>query len=147
MSTKFHVNDNGDSGPCGAGKGNNPRGCPFGGASGTDNHFDTIEEAKAYSEEKLSEKYGKTTSAKSNTSNVVKSELLDIQLAGYKTNPEYRNVEDDGSMTGILTKNTPNGEVRVGTYSMAPNGQTETTFDDRSEKEQAEYMLKIVNQS
>lgn len=69
MSTQFHVSDkNGEAGPCNAGKGTNPRGCPFGGTSGTDNHFDTIEEARAYGEQKLKNENGafSTVSKKEN---------------------------------------------------------------------------------
>lgn len=52
--TKFHVNDEGTAGPCGANKGK----CPFGGKSGSENHYDTAETAQNAAEFMLSRKYG-----------------------------------------------------------------------------------------
>lgn len=54
MSAKFHVNPStGAQGKCSA----RTRPCPHGGESGTDNHFDTAEEAQAFSESMLSERF------------------------------------------------------------------------------------------
>lgn len=48
MATKFHVNpETGKVGPCSAGKTGEGRGCPFGGETGTENHYDTAEQAQA----------------------------------------------------------------------------------------------------
>lgn len=70
MSRKIHVNTNtGETGECSTGQGINPTGCPFGGASGTENHFDSIEEAKTHAENILSERYGRTTTNKKLTNN------------------------------------------------------------------------------
>lgn len=49
MSTRFHIKSNGDLGPC---KARRPGNCPYGGDSGTENHFDSIEEATKAFEEK-----------------------------------------------------------------------------------------------
>lgn len=51
---RIHVNTNtGDTGVCKATKG----GCPFGGDSGEENHYDTREEAMAASEKMMADKY------------------------------------------------------------------------------------------
>lgn len=58
-TTKFHVNpETGKSGPCRAGGGIRPRPCPFGGASGEENHYETPQEAKAAGEALLAARYG-----------------------------------------------------------------------------------------
>lgn len=44
--SKFHINKHGVPAPCKATKGN----CPFGGESGSENHFDTVEDAQAYAD-------------------------------------------------------------------------------------------------
>lgn len=52
--TKFHINSKGVPAPCKAAKGN----CPFGGSSGIDNHYDTIEEAQEVADKINEEKHG-----------------------------------------------------------------------------------------
>jgi len=49
---KYHVNNNGEVGICRAKKGN----CPYGGGNGTENHFDTKEEAQIHSQKMLEAK-------------------------------------------------------------------------------------------
>ena len=44
--SKFHINKHGVPAPCKAEKGK----CPYGGESGDENHFDTLEEAQAYAD-------------------------------------------------------------------------------------------------
>lgn len=50
MVIKYHINDDGDVGKCSATQG----GCPFGGASGSEEHFETSLEARQYYESKQS---------------------------------------------------------------------------------------------
>lgn len=52
--TKFHINAKGVPAPCKAIKGN----CPFGGITGQDNHYDTIEEAQAFIDKQSEQKHG-----------------------------------------------------------------------------------------
>ena len=54
--TKFHINKHGVPAPCRAKKGN----CPLGGDSGTENHFDNVEDAQRHADEMFKEKYGLT---------------------------------------------------------------------------------------
>lgn len=57
--TKFHVNtQTGNTGECDAGQGANARGCPFGGQSGTDNHFDSLSDAEAFRDGLMIKKHG-----------------------------------------------------------------------------------------
>ena len=78
--SKFHINDNDISGPCGAEKGK----CPFGGESGEDNHYATKEEAEQRAQQMLSEKYGSfKTSKKSKTDFVEPGDK--ITIPGYGT--------------------------------------------------------------
>lgn len=63
MTGKHHVNpETGQSGKCGAGTGAKARGCPFGGESGTENHYETEQEANAAAQVVLQEKYGELPS-------------------------------------------------------------------------------------
>lgn len=56
--SKTHIGPNGP-GPCGAGQGR----CPYGGASGLENHFDTMQDAEAaYAVQMAAEGYGATRS-------------------------------------------------------------------------------------
>ncbi len=49
MAAKFHVNGKGEAGKCSASNGK----CPFGGETGTENHYDTVEQAQAAAEKLL----------------------------------------------------------------------------------------------
>ena len=51
MAGKFHVNDKGEAGPCRA----ITEKCPFGGESGVEHHFDSIEMARADYERRMSD--------------------------------------------------------------------------------------------
>lgn len=51
---KFHINKHGVPAPCKATKGN----CPYGGESGTENHYDTQEEAQVAADKANEEKHG-----------------------------------------------------------------------------------------
>lgn len=53
--SKYHVGPNGP-GKCTAEEGN----CPYGGDSGLENHFDTMEKAQEHYERRLSDKYRDT---------------------------------------------------------------------------------------
>lgn len=64
--SKFHVGPGGP-GPCGADKGN----CPYGGDSGLDDHFDTLEEAQSFFEKKMTEEYGSSSTVA--TTNFIES--------------------------------------------------------------------------
>lgn len=81
--SKIHVNPNtGETGVCTAGQGTNPTGCPFGGTSGTENHFDTLSDAKNFSEQLMTQKHGSfnTHNAKnthSNSNNMTSPDLWD----------------------------------------------------------------------
>lgn len=52
--TKFHINSKGIAAACLAKKGK----CPFGGADGNENHYDSYEEAQAEADNKLESEYG-----------------------------------------------------------------------------------------
>lgn len=52
--TKFHINKHGTPSPCRAQKGN----CPLGGDDGTENHFDSIEEAQSAADNINEEDHG-----------------------------------------------------------------------------------------
>lgn len=74
MSKRFHVNtQTGSHGPCSAGQGANARGCPFGGDSGEENHYDNMRDAKSASEVFLSNKYGSLSSANKKQSTTTKT--------------------------------------------------------------------------
>lgn len=51
--TKYHINNHGVPAPCRAKKGN----CPYGGSDGTENHFNTEEEAQVYAKKILEGEY------------------------------------------------------------------------------------------
>ena len=57
MAAKFHVNGKGEAGKCSASNGK----CPFGGETGTENHYDTVEQAQAAAEKQLSDQHGAVT--------------------------------------------------------------------------------------
>lgn len=57
MAAKFHVNGKGEAGKCSASNGK----CPFGGETGTENHYDTVEQAQAAAERQLSAQHGAVT--------------------------------------------------------------------------------------
>lgn len=59
---KFHINKQGLASKCLATNGN----CPFGGKSGSDNHFDTYEEAQAYVDKMNKTTYGILPNSESN---------------------------------------------------------------------------------
>lgn len=54
MSQKYHINAKGVPAPCRAKKGN----CPFGGEDGTENHFDTMEEAEFHANQQGEAEFG-----------------------------------------------------------------------------------------
>lgn len=58
-ATKFHVNSNGEVGPCKA-----KVRCRFGGESGVENHFDTAEAAQAASQKNLQEEFSHLSSVR-----------------------------------------------------------------------------------
>lgn len=62
-ATKFHVNSNGEVGPCKA-----KVRCRFGGESGVENHFDTAEDARAAVQKSLQEEFSNVSSARRKTS-------------------------------------------------------------------------------
>lgn len=52
--SKFHINKHGVPSPCKATKGK----CPLGGSDGNENHFDTVEEAQAFVDNKNAQEHG-----------------------------------------------------------------------------------------
>lgn len=54
MSVKYHINGNGDASECRA---TTEGGCPFGGDSGTENHFNTLAEARDHYEKAQSKNF------------------------------------------------------------------------------------------
>jgi hypothetical protein len=86
MSGLIHVNpETGETGYCKAKKG----GCPFGGESGTENHFDDNESARIYAEKLMEEKYSVQSSlTHRKSSNDKKSyPILKTSYTGFPTPP------------------------------------------------------------
>ena len=78
---KFHINANGDAKPCHA-----KLRCRFGGASGSENHFNSLAAAEEASQKKLEKAYGKVTDAvrKSDLSPAAKTALARLYNDGVR---------------------------------------------------------------
>ena len=151
--SKFHINKHGVPAPCKATKGN----CPLGGADGSENHFDTVEEAQAFVDNKNAQEHGlipgmqregfhegsKFSAEESQISSLSKpltpeslSSTLSSATEGkdvafsYETE-SFNNtpVEFSGEVTKI-GDDTYSMKVRMGQYSM-----TEDDFEDEGEFE------------
>lgn len=72
-SPGFHINNKNESGRCGAGR---TYLCPFSGNSGSENHYETREEADTESERRLAEKHGSFNPVKKHTTNDIPSNSL-----------------------------------------------------------------------
>lgn len=88
MAKRFHIGENGP-GECGVDPSNpNSRGCPFGGESGDENHFDSMKEAQDAFEKKMGDEFGEFTSTQKNidVSKLTKTEMN--RLAKVSEDPE-----------------------------------------------------------
>lgn len=107
--TKFHVNpETGKSGPCRAGGGIRPRPCPFGGASGEENHYETPQEAKAAGEALLAARYGEVAVASSARTELVDPAEAAIELVGSlgDLNPNVDKIGDNARYIEIISQLT-----------------------------------------
>lgn len=128
---KFHVDPTtGATGQCGAGNGPNARGCPYSGDTGTENHYDTKDEAEAAGQVVLTQMYGEfsTTSKKEKTS-VVENDLPEdveepeddeapapvILTKGFNSFEVPTVIETEGYMgaKGYIGSKRPDGYVRL----------------------------------
>lgn len=89
---KFHIKENGEPGECHAQEGN----CPRGGESGSDNHFNTQEEAQAYADKKNVEEYGLT-------STLNKRKRVKVNWDSEYEDELRENIEDDLGNSGKIT--------------------------------------------
>lgn len=106
--TKFHINAKGVPAPCRAAKGN----CPYGGASGVENHYDSMEEAQVAADKQLKEKYGVLPSAVTNieVSKDAAEYVLydDFNEHGYQNvGPSYYDLRDSGADGKEILDNLP----------------------------------------
>lgn len=67
--TKFHINKHGAPAPCRAKEGN----CPLGGNTGSENHFNTLDEAQKYADNQNKEKYELMPDVSKQTNEIKKS--------------------------------------------------------------------------
>lgn len=118
-ATKFHVNpETGKSGPCRAGTGLRRRPCPFAGASGTENHYETPQEAKAAGEALLANRYGELAVVSSSRTELVEptAKALDpaeaaVELVGSlgDLNPNVDKIGDNARYIEVISQLTDEG--------------------------------------
>lgn len=97
MAVKWHINDKGEVGRCSATKGN----CPFGGASGLENHYASQEEAEKFVASSMVGFSTMGTSSKrrpsesfKNARDTLRKSLVDYGVSKSNELPEVRTVNE-----------------------------------------------------
>ena len=109
--SKFHINKHGVPAPCKAMKGN----CPYGGSDGTENHFNTEEEAQAYSNKIFEREYSFLPGMKENLS---VPEERRVNLYHATSSQVLQKIMDEGAFTPPSDSGlTSNGRGRFGSSS------------------------------
>ena len=134
--TKYHINSKGVPSPCRAVKGN----CPFGGDSGSENHYNSAEEAQAAADERNQSEFGmfpadKLSPAANTAISAVDSSIaadgshdLSYEIDGFENEP----LAIDGSISKVDDNTYEfNGVEKIPTM-------VEEDFDEPEEYE--EYM-------
>ena len=136
---KFHINKNGVAAPCKATKGN----CPYGGTTGNENHYDSLEEAQEAAYELNMTEFGIIPNINNNDERLNQFNLPDVYLD--KNLNIYDKLREDINEIGpcLLAEQT----IGVDYYELSEDMQK--TWDDRynklSEDEQNKVFLKHVN--
>jgi len=94
---KWHINDKGEVGRCSATKGN----CPFGGATGLENHYSSREEAEKVTASSMEGFSNLGTASKKrptesfqNTKTSIRKSLVDFGISKAANLPEVRNTNE-----------------------------------------------------
>lgn len=124
MGQKYHINKNGVPAVCRAKEGN----CPYGGESGSENHFDTIEEAQVAADKQNELQFGLIGGVKFNTATTDE----DFRHIENRLNEAKQDEERDGKMYYFTRCKT---SERIHDYT--PNDKkTDHYINDRVTKEQ-----------